>query len=56
MVTYGVCAVICPLEMYHAIETAEGCATTLIAMGIEFLFGEDVSASLCLHQNLFQAA
>jgi len=44
--TYSVGAVLVPLEMYHAIETCKRCAATLVAMRVEFLLGEDVSAGL----------
>lgn len=34
--------------MDHAINAGEGCAATLVAMGIEFLLGENITASLKL--------
>jgi hypothetical protein len=34
------------LEVHHAIETGKGCATTLVAVRVEFLLREDVSAGL----------
>lgn len=39
-------AIFVSLEMNHAIQTSERCATALIAMRIEFFLGEDVSAGL----------
>lgn len=30
-------AIICPLEVYHAIKTRKGCSSALIAMTIQFL-------------------
>lgn len=53
--TYSVSAVLGPLEMYHAVETSKGCAATLIAMRVEFLLGEDVSAALEGGQHRFMA-
>ena len=44
-------AIVCSLEVYHTIETGEGCAIALIAMRVEFFLGQDVSASLELCQT-----
>lgn len=32
--------------MGHAIEARKGSAATLVAMGVEFLLGEDIAAGL----------
>lgn len=34
------------LEVHHAVETGEGGAIALIAMGIKFLLGEDIPTAL----------
>ena len=33
-------------EVHHAVEAGEGSAMALVAVGVEFLLGEDVSAGL----------
>lgn len=48
-------AVLGPSEMYHTIETSKRCAATLVAMRVEFLLGEDVSAALEGGQHNFIA-
>jgi hypothetical protein len=39
-------AIFCSLEVYHTIETGEGCAIALIAMRVEFFLRQDVPAAL----------
>lgn len=34
------------IEMNHAIDTRERCATTLVTVGIELLLGENITAVL----------
>lgn len=36
-----------PVKVHHAVQTGVRGAIALIAMGIEFLLGEDVPAALC---------
>jgi hypothetical protein len=37
--------------MNHAIDAGEGCAATLVAMGIELLFGENITTSLGFNEK-----
>jgi hypothetical protein len=39
-------------EVYHAVQTSEGCSIALVAMPIELLFGENISAVLLGHSQL----
>jgi hypothetical protein len=39
-------AILSAIEMNHAIDAREGCATTLVAVGIELLLGENITAVL----------
>lgn len=38
--------VIHALEVYHTIDAGEGCAIALVTMRIQFLLGEDITATL----------
>lgn len=44
--TYSVGAIFRPLEVYHAVETSERRTVTLVAVRVQFLLREDVSAAL----------
>ena len=44
--TYGVSFVVGAVEMGHAIQTRKGCAATLAAVQVEFLFGQDITTAL----------
>lgn len=39
-------SVISPLEVDHTIDAGERCASTLVAMGIKFLLGKDITTRL----------
>lgn len=44
--SYRVASVLSAREVYHAINAGKGGSGAAIAMGIEFLLGEDVTARL----------
>lgn len=44
--TYRVSSVLSAIEVNHTINARKGCATALPAVGVEFLFGEDITTSL----------
>lgn len=44
--TYRVSSVLGTVEVNHAINARKGCAAALAAVGVEFLFGEDITTSL----------
>lgn len=43
---YRVRPVLRPAEIGHTVEASKGSAATLVAMGVEFLLGEDIAAGL----------
>jgi hypothetical protein len=47
-----VCSVFHALEVHHAVKAGVAGAATLVAVGIEFLLGEDVAAGLEDHRVL----
>ena len=49
--TYGVRAVVRPLEVHHAIEAGVRCAVALVAVRVEFLLRQDVAAALHRRQQ-----
>lgn len=44
--TYGMRAIVGAAEVGHAIQTGKGASTTVVAMRVEFLLGEDIIAAL----------
>ena len=47
IISYRMCLVIRASKMCHAIQTRKFSSSTLTAMSIELLFGQDVPAALC---------
>ena len=43
-------SVLSTVEMDHAIDTSEGCASTLVAVRVKFLFCKDIAA--CLPESI----
>lgn len=46
MSTYGVGSVAGAVKVHHAVEAGVGGGVALVAMGVEFLLGEDISTGL----------
>lgn len=44
--TNRMASIFSPPEVYHAVETGECRAATLVPMGIEFLLRQDIAATL----------
>lgn len=44
--TYRMSSVLGAIEVNHAINARKGCAAALAAVGVEFLFGENITTTL----------
>lgn len=45
-------SIVCAVEGGHAVDAGKDCGTTLVAVGVEFLLGQNVAACLWRDQSV----